>query len=68
MNGLEWIQQNYLLLLPLIVLQIGLMVAALLDLVRRPATRGPRWAWVLVILFVNTIGPIVYFLAGRRDE
>ena len=65
LNGL----MSYLpLLIPVLILQLGLMVAALLDLARRTATRGPKWVWVVVILFVNFIGPVVYFVAGRGDE
>ena len=54
-------------LVPIILLQIALMVVALLDLVRRERTRGPKWAWALVILFVNLIGPVVYLLFGREE-
>ena len=54
-------------LIPIILIQLGLMVAALVDLARRERTRGPKWIWVLVIVFVNLIGPIVYFLAGREE-
>ena len=53
-------------LLPVILLQIALMVVALVDLVRRERTRGPKWAWVLVIVFLNLIGPVVYLLFGRE--
>ena len=35
---------------------------------RRERVRGPKWVWALVIVFVNYIGPIIYFVAGRRDE
>jgi hypothetical protein len=52
---------------PLFVIQLGLIVFALVDLNRRPVTRGPKWVWVLVIIFVNIIGPIVYFVIGRED-
>ena len=55
------------LLAPLILLQLALMVVALIDLARRERTKGPKWVWVLVILFVNMIGPIVYFIVGRED-
>ncbi|MCK4831894.1 MAG: PLDc_N domain-containing protein [Anaerolineales bacterium] len=44
------------------------MAAALLDMRKRPATKGPRWLWIVIILFVNTIGPIAYFVIGREDE
>ncbi len=64
----EEIQQYLPFLIPILILQLGLMVAALLDLLRRERTRGPKWVWLLVILFVNLLGPIVYFVVGRKDE
>jgi predicted ABC-type exoprotein transport system permease subunit len=51
-----------------LIIQLGLMIAALIDLIRRSQTRGPKWVWVLVIVLVNYIGPIIYFVAGRQDE
>jgi len=54
-------------LIPIAILQIVLVVVALLDLLRRERTRGPKWVWLLVILFVNVIGPIVYFMLGREE-
>ena len=54
-------------LIPIIVLQLGLMAVALIDLARRERTRGPKWLWVLVIIFVNLIGPIIYFVIGREE-
>lgn len=56
------------LLVPLLLIQLALIVFALLDLRKRTATRGPKWMWVLVIVFVNFIGPIIYFVVGRGDE
>ncbi len=55
-------------LVPIIILQLGLMLFALADLIRRPAANGPRWAWAFIIIFINIIGPIAYFLIGRREE
>ncbi|NIV35920.1 MAG: transcriptional regulator [Anaerolineae bacterium] len=54
-------------LIPIILLQVALMVVALVDLVRRERTRGPKWAWALVIVFLNLIGPVVYLLLGREE-
>lgn len=56
------------LLIPLLVIQLALLIFALIDLSRRSTTRGPKWVWVLVIVFINIIGPIVYFVVGRGDE
>ncbi len=55
------------LLAPLFVIQLALLIFALLDLRKRTATRGPKWMWVLVIVFVNIIGPIIYFAVGREE-
>lgn len=54
-------------LIPILILQVGLLVAALVDLVRRERTRGPKWLWALIILFVSFIGPIAYFMLGRDE-
>jgi hypothetical protein len=50
----------------IVVIQVGLLGAALIDLRRRPAAqiRGKKWFWALVA-FINWIGPISYFLFGR---
>lgn len=56
------------LLIPIVIIQIGLMIVALWDLIKRERTVGPKWLWVLVILFLNFIGPIIYLVVGRQDE
>jgi hypothetical protein len=55
-------------LIPIILLQLALIVIALVDLARRPKVNGPKWLWVLLIIFINFIGPIAYFLVGRQEE
>jgi hypothetical protein len=61
---LEWLPY----LIPVILIQIGLMVLALVDLVRREATKMlPKWGWALVIVLINIIGPVVYLTAGREE-
>jgi len=53
---------------PLLVVQLILMATALLSLRKAAAVRGKKWAWALVIIFVNIIGPIVYFAFARKEE
>lgn len=47
--------------------QIGLMLAGLITVLRTPAGRltAPRIVWAL-ICFIQFIGPIVFFAAGRK--
>lgn len=57
-------------LLALLLVPVGLLVFALVDLLRRP---DPEWAWsgqdrltwVLVVLFVGLLGPILYLVVAR---
>ncbi len=54
---------------PLVVIQLSLMIAALVDLARREAVRGgSKLVWALVIVLINIIGPILYLLWGREGE
>ena len=57
-------------LAPLIILDIVLIVAALYDLTRpdRRVRGDSKVVWALIVVFVSTIGPILYFLAGREPE
>ena len=55
------------LLIPVVLVQLALIIFALSDL-RKSSTRGPKWMWILVIVFVNLVGPIVYFILGREEE
>lgn len=60
--------QLLLILLPLLILQFILLVVALLDLIKRPETNGPKWVWLLVIVLINLIGPVLYFVFGRTKR
>ncbi len=62
------IRQFLPLLIPIILIELGLMITALVDAIRRPRTNGPKWLWILVIILINLIGPIVYFIVGRKEE
>jgi DMSO reductase anchor subunit len=56
------------LLVPLLAIQLVLLVVALLDLRKQRRTKGPKWLWVLIIVFGEMIGPILYFVIGREEE
>lgn len=50
------------------LVQVTLLALAQRDLARRPAgeVRGPKGVWRIVTL-INFVGPIAYFLFGRRQ-
>lgn len=49
------------------VIQLGLLVAAQIDLTRRTdeQVNGPKALWRAIAL-VNFVGPLAYFAVGRR--
>ena len=62
--------QIILLALPLIVIELGLLIFALRDLLKpeRRVRGDSKLMWGLIILIVNLIGPILYFLVGREED
>ena len=58
------------LILPLIILQVVLLIAALVDLTRNDRrVRGDnKLIWALIIIFVSLFGPLLYFLVGREES
>lgn len=49
------------------LIQVSLLIAALIDIYRRPAEQinGSKAMWTGVA-FINTVGPIAYFIKGRK--
>lgn len=56
-------------LIALAVVQYGVQIWAVIDLVGREKVHGKKWAWVLVIMLGELLGPVLYFLFGvDRDK
>ena len=57
------------LIIPLVVIEFGLLIFALVDLVKRPRVRGDnKLLWGILIVLVGIIGPLVYFIFGREED
>jgi len=57
--------------IPAAILQMVLMIAAIISLVRKPTPfDNEKILWLLLIVLVSTIGPIIYFVIGsaKLDE
>ena len=61
--------QIVLLLLPVLVIQLGLMVFALWDITRseRRVRGDSKLMWGLIVVLVGMLGPIIYLAVGRED-
>lgn len=51
----------------LIVVQILLTFFALIDWVKQDETRGPKMMWLFIILFISMLGPVLYFVIGKKE-
>ncbi|AAP27122.1 MULTISPECIES: PLDc N-terminal domain-containing protein [Bacillus] len=54
-------------ILPVIAVGALLVLIAFIDLYRHRKTRKNVLVWTFIILFVNILGPILYFVIGRKD-
>ena len=56
------------LLAPLIAIQVVLMVFCLFKLRKDRVKYFPKLAWLVIIVIINTIGPLFYLLVGRERD
>ena len=61
--------QILLLLSPIIVIELGLIVVALHDLLKpeRLVRGDSKLMWGIFIVFIGLLGPLLYLTVGRRE-
>lgn len=61
--------QIVLLILPIVAVELGLILFAIRDLVKpeRQVRGGNKVVWALIIIVLNLVGSIAYFMIGRED-
>lgn len=65
MNGLEIIKLAW----PLILLQFAVQIYAIIDVIKRKKTKNLSVPiWIIIIVFGEIVGSLIYFLAGRSEE
>ena len=62
--------QILLLVLPIALIELGLILFALRDLVRpeRHVRGDSKLMWGILIVVIGMLGPILYLTVGRREE
>lgn len=56
-------------LIPLFLIQLILAITALVHVLKHPRYKfGNRPMWIVIVLIVEIIGPVIYFIFGRSDE
>lgn len=69
MNNFEFLKENLPIFLPLIILELILMIIAVRHVWKHPNYRfGSRAIWLLIVILIQIICPVVYFVFGRGDD
>lgn len=56
-------------LIPIIILEIGFMIYSLSHVLKHDRYKfGSSTMWILIVVFIQIIGPILYLTIGREDE
>ena len=56
-------------LIPVIIAEYALAIIALIHVIKHPNYRfGNKVMWIIIVLFIQIMGPIIYFLIGRGEE
>ena len=66
--SLESIQEYLPFLIPLVIAEFALAMTALIHVLKHPNYRfGNKVMWIVIVLLIQIIGPVVYFLIGRGE-
>jgi len=57
-----------LILLSIILLPVILFLIAIIDILRSEFHDSNKVVWVLVVFFLPILGPILYFIIGRKQK
>ena len=69
MNSKELLMEYLPFLVPVILVELALMITALVHVLRHEKYRfGNRILWVIIVVFLQIVGPILYFTIGRGEE
>jgi len=68
--AVDLISRMWPILVPLVLLGLALMIAAVISVAKKPNPWNEKILWLLIAIFVNTIGPVIYFAlgSGMLDE
>jgi len=67
-EAMEIIMSLMPILIPLMLVQLGLMIVALVHAAKATKFKtGNKIMWIVIIILVDIIGPVLYFVLGRDE-
>ena len=67
MTSMPELSTILLIAIPLGILQLILVIAALVSIIKKQVPTNDKLIWVILVVFVATIGPILYFAIGSNQ-
>ena len=64
----DTITQNIMILLPILLLQLGLMIFCIVKILKDGVGNLNKPVWLLIVIFINLFGPILFLIAGRKRD
>lgn len=69
MNSIKTMMDYLPFIIPILLIELILMLTALIHVLRHKNYRiGNRFLWVVLVVFLQILGPILYFTVGRGEE
>lgn len=66
---MEMLKEYLPFLIPIIAVELILMITALVHVIKHPHYRfGNQVIWILLVVFIQIIGPVIYFVFGRGED
>ncbi len=68
---MQFITKYWAYLLPVIIIQVVFQIIAIVDLSRRPHEEirgGSKALWVIIIIIFEILGPVIYFVFGKKYD
>lgn len=54
--------------IPVLAIQFSLVVYCLVKIFKQGTANLNKWIWVVIVIFVNLFGPIIFLAVGRRKD
>ncbi|MDP4089846.1 MAG: PLD nuclease N-terminal domain-containing protein [Bacillota bacterium] len=53
---------------PLLIIELILIIICLRSIIKDQVNYLPKWAWALIVIFVNLLGAVIYLIIGRKRD
>lgn len=67
-NGMEQLMDYMVVILPLVILNLGLVIFSLIKIIKEGVANLNKGLWIIIVLVFNMVGPVLFLLLGRKKD